>query len=63
MKNLRNSNDERFEFNEILDQENNINLDNLRKYARKSNTPYVRFDKVYHPIFGLTKIELLENLL
>jgi hypothetical protein len=32
-----------------------ITLDFLRRMGKKSNTPYIRFDKVYHPEYGLIK--------
>lgn len=53
MKKLRDKNDERFEYNSILDIKNIITLDEIREFGKKSNTPYIRFDKVYHPEYGL----------
>ena len=55
--------DDRFQVNDILDNENKMTLDELRRQGIKSNTPYVRFDKEYHKDFGLIKIGLLERLL
>jgi CRISPR-associated endonuclease Cas3-HD len=52
MKLLRDSNDDRFDYNEILTEKKYMNLDNIRKFGKKSNTPYIRFDKVYHPEYG-----------
>ncbi len=52
MKHLRDINDNRFDYNDILLNKNYTTLDSIRKLAKKSNTPYVRFDKVYHPDYG-----------
>jgi len=52
IKYLRNINDERFAYNDILDNKN-ITLYGLTQYARKENTPYIRFDVLYDPELGL----------
>jgi hypothetical protein len=63
MKNLRDENDERFDYNDILNNRNYITLDGIRVFAKKSNTPYIRFDKVYHPEYGEVSEETLKELL
>jgi hypothetical protein len=62
MKELRNSNDGRFDYNDILNAGKKMTLDGIRKYARKSNTPYIRFDKVYHPEYGSISEQLLSEI-
>lgn len=63
MKNLRDENDERFDYNDILNNRNYITLDGIRVFSKKSNTPYIRFDKVYHPEYGEVSEETLKELL
>ena len=63
MKNLRDENDERFDYNDILNNRNYITLDGIRVFAKKSNTPYIHFDKVYHPEYGEVSEETLKELL
>jgi len=55
--------DVRFEVNDILDNENKITLDELRRQGVKSNTPYVRFDKIYHKELGLVRITDLDEFI
>jgi len=60
---LRNNNDLRFDFNDILDNKDKITIDELRRSARKSNTPYVRFDKIYDTDeYGLISEETLKTI-
>lgn len=63
LKYLRESCDERFDYNDILDNENKITLEELRRQGVKSNTPYPRFDVEYHEEYGLIGIPLLNNLI
>ena len=51
MKTITKSNDNRFDYNEILSYKK-PSIEYIRKFAIKSNTPYVRFDKVYHTKYG-----------
>lgn len=53
--------DERFDYDELLkiDKYNNLNIDQIRKYSKRDNTPYVRFDKVYHPEYGFVYREII----
>jgi CRISPR-associated endonuclease Cas3-HD len=62
MKMLRDSNDERYDYNEILNNKKYITLDGIRIHAKKSNTPYIRFDKVYHPDYGEISQEFLTQI-
>jgi len=54
MKELRNTNDTRFDYNNIIDDSYHT-MDDIRKAAKKSNTPYIRFDAVYDQTYGLIK--------
>lgn len=65
MKKLRNSGDNRFDFNEMLDVNHfgsGVTMDKIRREARKSITPYIRFDKVYDDNLGVISINLLDSL-
>lgn len=57
------TNDIRFDYITILKNKKYLTLDTVRKHGKKSNTPYVRFDKVYHPEFGLISPENLSNII
>jgi CRISPR-associated endonuclease Cas3-HD len=61
MKSIRNTNDSRYDYNDILDNPK-ITLDGVRILGKKSNTPYIRFDKVYHPAYGIISEGELINL-
>ena len=45
------------DYSEILEKKKTgkITIDEIRKYAKKSNSPYIRYDVIYHPTFGLIK--------
>lgn len=46
--------DKRFDYDQILKKhKKDITLEKMREYGEKSNTPYVRFDMVYHNEYGL----------
>jgi len=62
MKILRDTNDDRFDYNEIISNKKYATLDIIRKLGKKSNTPYIRFDKIYHPIYGEISPERLSTL-
>jgi CRISPR-associated endonuclease/helicase Cas3 len=56
MKILRNNNDERFEYNDLLDKEKyGGTIDRLRVAAKKANTPYIVYDRVYCDKLGILK--------
>jgi hypothetical protein len=55
MKKLRDNNDERFEFNDMLDNKKYTSLDTIRRFAIKSNTPYIVYDRVYNDDLGIIK--------
>jgi len=54
--------DERFDYSKILKNPNKIPLEDIRGYGRKSNSPYIRFDMVYVPNYGLVKWIKLNEL-
>lgn len=62
MKHLRNINDTRFDYNNLLNNKK-ITLDKIRKFGKKSNTPYIRYDKVYHQEYGVISEENLNALI
>jgi CRISPR-associated endonuclease/helicase Cas3 len=61
-KKLRDQNDERFDFNNILEANKRkvLTLDHVRHHAKRENTPYIRFDKVYHPDYGFVNPDILK---
>lgn len=58
------SDDERFDFSKMINKfkRNRLTIDEIRRNARKSNTPYIVFDRVYHPEFGVIDKDLLSEL-
>lgn len=66
MKQLRDNNDNRFDFNELLDTnkygKGGVTIDRIRREAKKSTTPYIRFDRVYHKVYGVISVDLLNKL-
>lgn len=53
--------DDRFDYDELLkiNKYGNLNIDQIRKYAKRDNMPYVRFDKVYHPEYGFVYRDII----
>ncbi|MFW6272244.1 MAG: DEAD/DEAH box helicase [bacterium] len=65
IKAIVNSGDDRFDYQELTKTKKRferLSLDGLRKYGKKSNTPYIRFDKVYHPEYGVISENLLNMI-
>lgn len=56
MKKIRDSNSD-FEFNDIIDNKKYITLDKIRKLSKKSNTPYIVYDRYYDDVLGIVKIK------
>ena len=52
---LRNENDSRFEFNDIIDNKKYNTIDLIRRNAKKSNTPYIVYDRYYSDELGIIK--------
>ncbi len=67
IKTMKKINDERFNYDDILTLNKygngRLNLDVLREMGKRSNTPYIRFDVVYHDELGVIKKEDLSNIL
>lgn len=55
MVKLRNSNDDRFNYNDIIDNKKYITIDTIRKNAIKSNTPYITYNAYYSDELGIVK--------
>jgi CRISPR-associated endonuclease Cas3-HD len=55
MKNLKDDN--RFEYNDFLDNKYSQTIDEVRRMAKKSNTPYIVYDRYYDDELGVVKIE------
>jgi len=49
--------DKRFEFREMLEKFEKLNIDIVRRMGKKSNTPYIRYDKKYDSELGLIDTE------
>jgi CRISPR-associated endonuclease Cas3-HD len=56
MEKLRNSNDDRFEYNDIIDEKKYKTIDAVRRQSKKSNTPYIVYDRDYDDELGIKKI-------
>lgn len=57
MKMIDRSDDDRYDYSEILKHKDRINIDAVRKYAKKSNTPYICFNKVYDEKYGVQDVK------
>jgi CRISPR-associated endonuclease Cas3-HD len=56
--------DSRFDYGKVLKKPDKyLTLDNFRIHAKKSNTPYIRFNEVYHPELGLISTERINVLI
>ena len=55
MKKIMNSNTSGFDYTEIINNKR-ITLDGVRRYGKKSNTPYIRYDLQYNEELGLINI-------
>jgi hypothetical protein len=42
------------------DKRKALTLDHIRHHAKRENTPYIRFDKVYHPDYGFVRPNILK---
>jgi len=62
MKTIMYSDQNEFDYSEILKNKKRIRIDEIRHLARKSDTPYIRYDEVYHPKYGLIDIKRLKEL-
>jgi hypothetical protein len=51
------NNDDRFDYCNILDDKKYITIDGVRKLAKKSNTPYIIYDRLYSDELGIIKIK------
>lgn len=58
-----NSNDYGFDYSIFVNKpKNKVKLNDIRTNANRSNTPYIRFDAVYHPDYGIIKINNINEL-
>jgi CRISPR/Cas system-associated endonuclease/helicase Cas3 len=56
MEKIRNSNNELFDYNDIIDDKKHKTIDAIRKMSKKSNTPYIVYDRYYDDELGVVKI-------
>jgi len=61
MKTIMETDNDEYDYSEILEKKKIITLDEIRRLGKKSNTPYIRYDVVYHPDYGLIKTEKLNE--
>jgi CRISPR-associated helicase Cas3/CRISPR-associated endonuclease Cas3-HD len=52
--------DVRFDYGNLYKCGENLTIDQIRKYGKKDDTPYVRFDKVYHPEYGFVNRNIID---
>jgi len=62
MTKLHKENDERFDYCDIINDKH-LELSTIQQKSVKSNTPYIRRDKVYHREFGVVALSTLDELL
>lgn len=63
IKLIQESKDERFDYSKIINMKKNLNSDIIHKWAVRSKTPLIRFDVVYHNIYGIIKPSDLKSFL
>jgi CRISPR/Cas system-associated endonuclease/helicase Cas3 len=56
MEKIRNSNNQLFDYNDIIDDKKYKTIDALRKMSKKSNTPYIVYNRYYDNELGVVKI-------
>ena len=56
------SDDPRFNFKKSLKNKKYLTIDEIRRLAVRSDTPYVRFDAVYDPFYGIILKNSLDKL-
>jgi len=61
MEKLRDANDDRFEYNDIIDNKKYQTIDGIRRMGKKSNTPYIVYDRYYNDELGIIKKINLDN--
>jgi hypothetical protein len=61
MKVIMSQKNPEFDYSEILKNKDRIIIEDLRKYGKKSNTPYIRYNEVYHPEYGIINETKLNN--
>ena len=59
MKSIRGNKDERYDYTGLIDE---WDINNIRESAKESNTPYIRFDVVYHKEYGVIKKSILNQI-
>lgn len=57
MKIIRDSGDERFDYDDVLENKKYKTIDSIREAARKSNTPYIVYDRYYSDELGVVEYE------
>lgn len=62
MKQLTDKKDIRFDYGEILKKKKYITLDTIRLKSKKSNTPYIIFNKIYDNELGLIDINFYNKI-
>jgi len=61
MKTIMKNENTEFDYSEILKNKKDISIDEIRRLGKKSDTPYIRYDVVYHPEYGLITTERLNE--
>ncbi len=61
MKTIRDSGDERYDYTSLIDDKKTYDLSAMKEAAIYSDTPYIRFDVVYHPVYGVIKKSVLNK--
>ena len=68
MRSIDESGDERYDYSQVLKankygkHSGKVNIDKLRSNAKFSNTPYIAYDRVYHPDFGIIKLNIFDEI-
>lgn len=62
-KHFRKIKDERFDYESIIDNIDKMSIDEFRRRGVSSETPYIRFDVIYHHDYGFIKNSDIEEIL
>lgn len=62
LRKMETMDDDRYDYSEVLKNRKHLTHQNLLNYARISKTPYLRFDRVYHPTLGVVDKNIIKQL-
>ena len=63
IKTMKNINDIRYDYGKMKNMQkyDNLTIDQIRRNSRRSNTPYISFDKIYSEEYGIVDSDFLDD--